>query len=314
MPLDPDIKAYLDDLEQQGAPKLWELPVETMRDNRRQMQEAVERVPVALVEDRVLDGPGGPLPIRVYRPGTNTDPAPLLIYLHGGGFVFGDLETSDPLSRRLCQETQMVVVSVDYRLAPEHRYPAAVEDAIFATRWCLENAASIGADRSRTVIAGDSAGGNLAISAALDVKASGVDDLAGLVLIYPVTDMRDLPYPSRSEYAEGYGLSAADMEWFYQQYVPDASVVTQPWASPMLAESLGRLPTTLLLTAEYDPLRSEAEAFADLLREAGVELEYGCLQGMNHGALTSAEGFAAGVRLRAQIVAWLNTTLSSTLG
>lgn len=312
MPLDPDIRAYLDGLAAQNAPKLWELPVETLRENRRQLQAQVEHVPVASVEDRKLDGPGGPLPIRIYRPTADDQPAPLLVYLHGGGFVFGDLDSSDPISRQLCRETQMVVVSVEYRLAPEHRYPAAVEDSLLAVEWCQENAASFGADAGRMIVAGDSAGGNLAINAARELTARAEGPaLLGLVLIYPTTDMRDLPYPSRTDYAEGYGLSAADMEWFYEQYVPDLSVIDEPWASPLLAPDLGRLPPTLVLTAEYDPLRSEGEALAARLKEVGVDVEYGCLQGMNHGALTNAEGFAAAHRLRARIVAWSRQIVNS---
>ena len=192
-------------------------------------------------------------------------------------------------------------MSVDYRLAPEHVFPAAAEDAVFAASWALENAASLGASASHVLVGGDSAGGNLAIAAALAAK-----ETAGLVLVYPVTDMRDLPYASRSKYAEGYGLSAADMEWFYEQYIADRSVVDRPWASPMVAQDLSGLPPALLLSAEYDPLRSEAEAFAERLEAQGVAVEYGCINGMNHGALTNAEGFAAGRRLRARIVTWIN--------
>lgn len=311
MPLDPDIRTHLDDLAAQNLPQLWEVPVAMLRENRRALQAQVERVPVGQVDDHLPAGPGGTLPIRVYRPRIATEPAPLLIYLHGGGFVFGDLESSDPLCRRLCQETEMVVVSVEYRLAPEHRYPAAVEDSLFAVRWSLENAASLGAEAGRTVIIGDSAGGNLAATVATELAAeAGGSGIVGLVLVYPTTDLRDLPYQSRTEYAEGYGLSSADMEWFYQQYAPDPSAADKPWASPLLAEGLHRLPPTLLLTAEYDPLRSEAEAFAERLSEAGVSVEYGCMQGMNHGALTNTEGFAAGHRLRARIVEWITDKLA----
>jgi len=312
MPLDPDIRAYLDGLATQKAPKLWEAPLESLRANRREQQARVERVPVGQVEDRVLEGPGGPLPIRVYRPATGGAPAPLLVYLHGGGFVFGDLETSDPVSRQLCRETQMVVVSVEYRLAPEHRYPAAVEDALYASRWCQEHAADIGAQADHMVIAGDSAGGNLAISAALDLSAdSAATRPSGLALVYPTTDMRQLAYPSRLEYAEGYGLSAADMDWFYEQYLPDASRMEEPWASPLLSPELGLLPPTLVLTAEFDPLRGEAEALAERMREAGVDVTYGCMQGTNHGVMTNTEGFPAGARFRARVVEWIRDTVSA---
>ncbi len=315
MPLDPDIRAYLDGLAAQSAPKLWEAPLAQLRENRRLQHAKVEPVPVGSVEDRELDGPGGPLPVRVYRPSAGGPPAPLLVYLHGGGFVFGDLETSDAVSRQLCRETQMVVVSVDYRLAPEHRYPAAVEDALFATLWCHEHASELGADASRTVIAGDSAGGSLAISAALHLGSeTGGDGASGLVLIYPVTDMRDMPYPSRTEFAEGYGLSSADMDWFYQQYLADSASVEEPWASPILAPDLGRLPRTLVLTAEYDPLRGEAEAFAERLAELGVDVDYGCMQGANHGVLTNTEGFPAGLRLRARVVEWIRDVVASAGG
>lgn len=305
MTLDPQIRSWLDRMAKQPQPALWEVPVDALRANGVMVREHVERVPVGDVQDVALEGPGGPLPLRLYRPAGRAGKLPLLIYLHGGGFVLGSIATSDPLARRLCVETGAIVATLDYRLAPEHPYPAAVEDASFAVRWCLRQADALGFDTERVIVMGDSAGGNLAGVTTNQLRdGGGRHPLAGQALIYPVTDQRELAYPSRISYGSGYGLSAADMTWFVQQYLPDGVGKDQDTASPILVDDLSGLPPSLVITAEYDPLRSEGEAYAERLREAGVEVTAECIAGANHGVLDNAEGFAVGDVLRAKLVAW----------
>jgi acetyl esterase len=206
-----------------------------------------------------------------------------MVFFHGSGFVVCSLDTHDGICRNLCAGTGCVVVSVDYRLAPEAKFPAAPDDCLAATRWAVANAAALGADPGRVFVAGDSAGGNLAAVTALRIRDEGGPALLGQLLIYPVTDYYDPGTPSMVENAEGYGLGRAGMIWFWDHYLRTPADGAHPHASPLRAGRLDGLPPALVVTAEFDPLRDEGEYYAERLRQAGVPTEMKRWDGMNHG-------------------------------
>ena len=244
---------------------------------------------VESVEQRSCDGPNGPVSLRIYRPtGSPNERMPCLVFYHGGGWVLGSLDGVDGLCRTLCQDAQLVVISVDYRLAPEHQFPAGVEDCWAATCWVAENAESLGIDPLKLVVGGDSAGGNLAAAVALRARDQAFPQLAGQVLIYPVTDLTQ-SQPSYESFAEGYLLTRDSMTWFIQQYLPKAMDLKTPEASVLFAESLVGLPPTLLLVAGFDPLRDEGLAYAQRLREAGVPVIEKNWEGMVHGFINQRD-------------------------
>jgi acetyl esterase len=237
---------------------------------------------VASVVNRDMQGPGGSLPLRIYTP-PGLGPFPLMVFFHGSGFVVCSLDTHDAMCRNLCAGAGCVVVSVDYRLAPEHKFPAAPDDCLAATRWAVMNAGALGADPGRVVVAGDSAGGNLAAVTALRARDEGGPRLVGQLLMYPVTDYHVPGTPSMAENAEGYGLTRKGMAWFWDHYLPGPSDAANPLACPLRASDLGRLPPALVITAEYDPLRDEGELYGAALRKAGVPVETFRWDGVNHG-------------------------------
>lgn len=244
------------------------------------------RIPeVASVVNRDMQGPGGSLPLRIYTP-KGEGPFPLMVFFHGSGFVVCSLDTHDAICRNLCAEAGCVVVSVDYRLAPEAKFPAAPDDCLAATRWAQENASALNADPGCVFVAGDSAGANLATVTALRVRDEGGPKLRGQLLVYPVTDYHDPGTPSMAENAEGYGLTRDGMIWFWAQYLVEPSHAAHPHASPMRANDLSGLPPALVITAQYDPLRDEGEYYADKLKAAGVPVVIKRWDGMNHGFFT----------------------------
>ena len=282
MPVDPQLQPFLD--ARNAQPPLDALTVEEARARYRVHPLPGARADaVASVADRAIPGPGGPLGLRVYTPLGGTGPFPLLVFFHGGGFVVCDLATHDALCRNLCAGAGCVVASVDYRLAPEHRFPAAPDDCLAATRWAAEHAAGLGADAERLAVAGDSAGGTLAAVTALRVRDEGGPRLAGQLLIYPATDLGPSATPSFAEFSEGYGLRADDIPWFWGEYLNDASEALHPHASPLRAPDLRGLPPALVVTAEFDPLRDEAERYGERLRAAGVPTVVSRHAGMVHG-------------------------------
>jgi acetyl esterase len=240
-----------------------------------------------LAVDRTLPGADGPRRARVYTPArARAKGAPGLVWFHGGGFVIGSIESHDGVCRALASRSGAVVISVDYRLAPEHRFPAAVDDAVAATRWVLENAASLGIDPAAVAVGGDSAGGNLAAVAALALRGAPLAP-AFQLLVYPVTDMtRSLP--SHRLFRAGFTLPEPTITWFRERYLPDVSSETDPRASPLFAKDLSGLPPALVVTAGFDPLRDEGRAYAGRLSDAGVELEHVCSEGSMHGFLNTA--------------------------
>lgn len=288
MPLDPQVKKLLDEAAAAGGPPLSRQTPEEARQGARNTAAATSLPPepVARVEDRCIPGPGGDIPVRIYTP-AGPGPMPVLVYFHGGGWVMSDLNTHDGLCRALANRSCAMVVSVDYRLAPEAPFPAAIEDACAATLWVWRNAASLGADPSRVAVGGDSAGGNLAAATCLWSRDQGFPPIAFQLLIYPVVD-RSFDTRSYLENAEGYHLSRESMIWFWRQYLAQESDGLNPLAAPLRAESLAGLPPALVITAEYDPLRDEGEAYAARLKEAGVPVTLTRYQGMIHAFVRMA--------------------------
>ncbi len=261
MPIDPQIQVLLD--RAASLPATHTLPV---AEARRQMEARTAALAppatVGAVAERRIDGPAGPIRLRIYTP-ASAGPWPLLVFFHGSGFVLCSLDTHDGMCRNLCAGSDCIVVSVDYRLAPEHKFPAALDDCTDAARWAIAHAREFGADATRTVLAGDSAGGNLAAAAALRLRDEKGPPLAGQLLIYPVTDYHTPGTPSYAQNADGYGLTRATMEWFWGHYLADPAGAANPYAAPLKASDLRRLPPALVQTAEYDPLRRRGRALRD---------------------------------------------------
>jgi acetyl esterase len=222
--------------------------------------------------------------LRIYAP-SSPGPYPLLVFFHGSGFVLCSIDTHDGMCRNLCAGADCLVVSVDYRLAPEHKFPAAVDDCAFATRWVAEHATELGGDPARIIVAGDSAGGTLAAATALRLRDEGGPSLYGQLLMYPVTDYHTPGRPSYEDNAEGYGLTRDTMKWFWDHYLNNPSEASNPYAAPLRARDLSGLPPAFVITAEYDPLRDEGERYAERLREANVRTAMSRYDGMNHGFL-----------------------------
>jgi acetyl esterase len=236
--------------------------------------------PVARVADIVAPGPGGELPLRLYVPDAGAARLPLVVYLHGGGWVVGTLDSYDATCRALANAAGVAVLSVDYRRAPEDRFPAALKDAWAALRWAVDHADELGADPRRVALAGDSSGGNLAAVVARRARDAGHPPIGFQLLVYPATDPSP-DAPSRSRYAEGYGLTWSQMAWYWDTYL-DGADPADPDAAPLRAELAG-LPPALILTAECDVLRDDGERYAAALRNAGVVADVRCFPGTVHG-------------------------------
>ena len=281
MPVDPQIQSLLD--KGTGVPATHTLPVDVARA-QYEARIALMAAPadIASVREQTIDGPGGELRIRLYTP-QGSGPFPLLVFFHGSGFVLCSLDTHDGMCRNLCAGAGCVVASVDYRLAPEHKFPAGIDDCLHATRWAVAHAAELGADPSRIAVAGDSAGANMAAVTALRLRDEGGARLCGQLLLYPVTDYHTPGTPSYEANAEGYGLTRDTMKWFWGHYLTDPSEGAHPHASPLRAPDLSGLPPALVVTAEYDPLRDEGEFYAEKLRAAGVPTHTTRYEGVNHG-------------------------------
>jgi acetyl esterase len=277
--LHENLQPYVDRATE--GPSAWELPLEALRAGPELEVPEIWGLPdeVDEVVDLMIPGPAGKLRVRVYRP-LSTELLPVVIWFHGGGWVVGTLDSHDPVCRALANRTPCVVVAVDYRLAPEAPFPAAVDDSWAATQWVAQEALKLGGDASRIVVAGDSAGGNLAAAVALRARDSGLG-LALQVLVYPVTDY-DLDSESYLRLAEGLNLTRAKMQWYWQQYLAGADGL-HPDASPLRAPDLAGVAPALVQTAEHDPLLSEGEAYAARLAEAGVPVTLTRYDGMIHG-------------------------------
>lgn len=281
MTLDPQAQFVIDMFAAVEMPPFSELSAEAMRASMSQpLPEELE--PVAKVDNRRVPGPDSDIPVRIYWP-SEAKGLPILMYYHGGGFVVGNLDSHDTICRAITNKADTIVISVDYRLAPEHKFPAAPEDCYAATVWAAENVSALGGDATRVSIGGDSAGGNLAAVVALMLKERNGPSIAHQILLYPVTD-NNLETKSYLDNAEGYFLTRDMMEWFWGHYVEDDG--SHPHASPLRADDLSGLPRALVITAQYDPLRDEGQAYAKRLVEAGVDVEQKEYPGMIHGFAT----------------------------
>lgn len=273
--------------------------------NERSRGKSVE---LAGVEDRSIPGPHGQIPIRIYTP-EGAENAPVIIYYHGGGWVVGNIDTHDALTRELANRSSSIVVSVDYRLAPENPFPAAVEDAYATLEWVSQNAESLGGDPSMIAVAGDSAGGNLAAVVSLMSRDKNGPAIKFQALIYPATNLYTMDTESHNNFAEGFFLSKEGMEWFRSQYLPRKEDWTDPHASPLLAKDHSNLPPAIVITAQFDPLRDEGEAYAEKLKQAGVPVKLTRYDGMIHGFVSFADLLDEATEALDEIAAELKRTL-----
>ena len=281
--LDPNVRLLLEAIKAQGDPPLESLSPAEARilaaDGLKPVEGKAELV--QSVENLRIPGLEGGIPIRVYRPEA-AGPRPAMVYFHGGGWVVCDLDTHDVICRAIARRAGAVVVAVDYRLAPEHKFPAAVLDSYAATVWVAANADQLGIDQNRIAVGGDSAGGNLGAVVSLKSRDENGPAIALQVMVYPVTDLSSFATPSYQEFAEGYQLTRAEMEWFRGHYLQSIEDARDPHASPLVASDLRGLPPALIITAECDPLRDEGEAYAKRLTEAGVHVTCTRYAGMIH--------------------------------
>jgi acetyl esterase len=287
VPLDPQLQTMRDQRERDNVPPLYTMSLAEARaaDLASIRESGGEPEPVHEVVDLTVDGPGGELPVRLYRQSSER-PAPALLYFFGGGWVLGTIDTADGVARALANASGAMVVVAGYRLAPEHPFPAAIDDCYAATRWVAEHADEIGADPSRVAVGGDSAGGNLAAAVSLRARADG-PALVGQLLVYPNTDQLADDESIRTA-DDPFLFNRHSVAWYRQHYLADPGDAADPLASPLRAESLTGLPPALVITAEYDPLRDQGEAYARRLADSGVPVELSRYPGMAHGFFTMA--------------------------
>ena len=287
--LDPQARALLDLMIERQIPPTHTLTPEDARRfyRERRFFTQPDAPDVAAIQALQAEGPHGPVPLRLYRPaGSEADTAlPVLVYFHGGGWTIGDLDTHDVLCRQLANGAGVAVVSVDYRMGPEYRFPAALDDCLAAVRWLQREGAGLRLDVTRHALGGDSAGGNLAAGAALALRDAGEPAARLQLLIYPATDMRAVA-PSHTANGQGYLLTTDSVAYYRGHYIPDAAQWSDWRASPLLASDHSRLPPALVLTAGFDPLRDEGRQYADALSAAGTATQYVCFERQIHGFIT----------------------------
>jgi acetyl esterase len=310
MPLDPRVQAYLDTLASAGEPPQHTMSVEDARAGFLGLAAlADEPLVVGSVKNREIPGPESQIPVRNYTP-EGIGPFPLLVYFHGGGWVLGNLDVHDAVCRALTNAAGCVTVSVDYRLAPEYKFPAAPEDCYAVTRWVAENAGGFNGDPTRIAVGGDSAGGNLAAVVTLMARDRGGPKLVYQLMIYPITNY-SFDTPSYQENARGYSLTKDDMVWFWDHYLPSEDDGKHPYASPLQAQDLSNLPPAMVITAEYDPLRDEGEQYAARLQEAGNQVTVRRYNGMIHGFFRMGAVVDQGRQAIEDVAACLRSTFGS---
>lgn len=307
MPLDPQVQGLLNEFAAMGGPPIHELSVEDARAVSEEMKAmSGEPIEVGSVRDITIPVDGAEIGARVYSP-PGPGPHPVVMFFHGGGWVICSLDTHDNLAREICRDAEAVVVSVDYRMAPEHRYPTAAHDCFAATNWVADNAASLGADASRLAVCGDSAGGNLSAVVSQMARDGGGPTISYAALIYPAVDMTRKG-GSLDENASGYFLETDGMHWFMNHYITETER-SEAMASPLLHADLAGLPDCFIATCEYDPLRDEGEAYGDALRANGVHVESKRYDGLIHGAANMTGVLEGGRRLVADVAAHLRKAL-----
>ena len=283
MPLAPEIENLLAAIN--ALPPMHQTPIAQLRKTRERIG-ATDIQPVGDVVDRTIPGPGGVIPLRLYAPAGEADNLALVIFFHGGGFVFGSVDGYyDHVCRVVCAHAGCRVISVAYRLAPEDKFPAATDDCYAALQWAVMHGRELGVDTAKVFVAGGSAGANLAAVTALRARDSGGPALCGQLLFYPLTDYHTPPTASSLACARGYYLTRADVIWFWEQYLRDEADARNPYAAPLQALTLAGLPPALVITAEYDPLRDEGERYAQRMRDDGVPVTLSRYAGMIHGFL-----------------------------
>ncbi len=287
MPLDPQAQALLDNMA--GSPAIQDIPIEQLRQNEVAVAAAILGAPepVAHVENRTIAGPAGPVSVRIYTP-EGIGPFPILIIMHGGGWVLGNLDTFDVYSRAVTNRAGCLSISVDYRLAPENKFPVPLEDCYAVTKWAAEHGAEVGGDPSRLGILGDSAGGNLAAGLALLARDKGGPKITFQVLVNPALEYPDPGTPSMQELGRDYGITSEGLRFGLDAYMSGEADRQNPYFAPLRSNNLVGLPPALVLTAEYDPLRDEGEIYAERLKEAGVSVEVKRYEGVLHGWVVMA--------------------------
>ena len=308
MPLDPQAQAVMDTVASLGFPPAHTVSPQQARANNSARPRA-KGPEVAKVQDQTIPGPASQVPVRIYTP-TGSGPFPVLVWFHGGGWVVGDLDSADATTRNLTVGSGCVVVSVDYRLAPEAKFPGPAEDCYTATQWVVQNAAALQIDPGRLAVGGDSAGANLAAAVSLMARDRGGLSIDFQLLIYPVTD-RDFSTKSYTDNAEGYQLSRDGMIWYWNHYLQNDSDATNPYAAPLQSNDLSNQPPALVITAEYDPLRDEGEAYADKLTAAGVTTTATRYDGMIHGFFGMGAVIDKGKQAMDQACSMLRATFDS---
>lgn len=281
MPLGQQEKAFIDQIVEAGGRGFNEMEVPEAREAALQLFKVENPENVANVQDRKIKTLSGDVPIRIYTP-DGDGPHPILVFFHGGGWVIGDLDTHDATCRVLTNAVNCITISVDYRLAPEHKFPAAPEDCYEATKWAMLNAASFGGDPNHIAVGGDSAGGNLAAAVALMSGDRGAPSLCYQLLLYPVTN-HSFDTVSCKENGEGYLLTKDSMVWFWDHYLENDEAGESPYASPLQAKYVNSPPPGIVITAEFDPLRDEGEAYAKRLQDAGAAIKATRYDGTIHG-------------------------------
>jgi acetyl esterase len=315
VPVDPHTAKFLELFRAASGKPLWETPLAQARANMAAgSQFGVAPAAVGTIADHQIETPNGPIAVRVYTPLSKQADVPVgaVLQFHGGGYVLGSLDTHESIARYYCANAGVVVVSVDYHLAPEQRFPTQLHDADAALRWVAAQAAALGVDPARIGVAGDSAGGNLATALCAYTRAHGGPSIACQALLYPVTDFRvDASYASHAEFGRGdYFLSSDEMNWFRAQYLADVAQAADPLASPMAASDLSGLPPALVITSGLDPLRDEGQAYADRLAAAGVPVTYRCFETTIHACASFAGVIPAGREMLDFAAAWLKTQLA----
>jgi len=311
MGLDAEASRLLDVIASLGMPDVSETTPEVARELSELRRQSLPPGPAADVRSLSMPGPGGEIALRVYKPLGAPATLPVLVWFHGGGFVLGNLDQADADCRMLSTDASCMVVSVDYRLAPEHPFAAAPQDCLAATRWVFEHAGELGADGSRIAVGGDSAGGNLATVTALLAKQHGGPRIRLQVLVYPVTDLTSFDTSSYLAYAENHFLTRAAMIWFRDHYVGGEQGARDPLASPLHHPDLSGLPVAHIVTAECDPLRDEGEAYAERLKDAGTHVTVSRYAGTIHGFFTMSAFLQAGRRAHAEVAGVLRSAFDA---